>query len=287
MARSNPLEKGYAVPTYSCSVSLFKETPIEEAIARLAAMGFREIEIFDDGRPDGWLSNPARTRRLLEAAGLRVRTVHSPESGWDNANPDETLRMASVRACLACFGPAAEVGAEYVICHPNASLNGFRASDYGLCWDRSRRSLERFAEEAFRLGLKVAVENLPSYGLPRPGARVYEVLRLTEDLGEHVGICLDAGHSNASGLSAAQEALEAGARLFALHIQDNDGLGKDLHWLPGQGTTDWEAFLRALDALHFAGPRTFEVGPGQNLEETLAALAALRRAWAARGEGLG
>lgn len=269
------------MPTYSCSTSLFEKAPLEEVIARLAEMGFREVEIFDDGRPNGWLADPTRTRRLLEGAGLRVRTVHSPEAGWDNANPDETLRMASVRACLACFGPAAEVGAEYVICHPNASLNGFRAGDYGLCWDRSRRSLERFAEEAHRLGLKVAVENLPSYGLPRPGARVYEILRLIEDLGEHVGICLDAGHSNANGLSAAQEALEAGTHLFALHIQDNDGLGQDLHWLPGQGTTDWEAFLRALDALQFLGPRTFEVGPGMDLGATLAALAALHRDWAA------
>ena len=270
------------MPIYSCSTSLFKEAPIEEVVGRIAEMGFREIEIFDDSRPNGWLSDPVRARRLIEAAGLRVRTVHSPEAGWDNANPDEALREASVRACLACFGPAAEVGAEYVICHPNASLNGFRASDYGLCWDRSRRSLERFAEEARRIGLKVAVENLPSYGLPRPGARVYEILRLIEELGEHVGVCLDAGHSNANGLSAADEALEAGAHLFALHIHDNDGLGKDLHWLPGQGTTDWEAFLRALDALQFTGPRTFEVGPGQCLEKTLTALAALRRDWSAR-----
>lgn len=268
--------------SYACSTAMFRDAPLEEVVARLAEAGFREVEIFDDGRPDGWLADPQRTRRLLQGAGLCVRTVHSPEAGWKNADPDEAVRLASLRACAACFGPVAELGAESVICHPNGGHNGLLAAEFGLNWQRARDSLAWLAEQALRAGIKMAVENMPAYGSPRPGARMREIALLTEGLGEHVGICLDAGHSNANGLSVAAEVHEAGPRLLALHIQDNDGQGRDQHLLPGQGTADWEAFLQALDAVHFSGVRTFEVGPGDSLDDTLRALATLRAAWAAR-----
>jgi sugar phosphate isomerase/epimerase len=167
-----------------------------------------------------------------------------------------------------------------VICHPNNyASDPFSADGFGASWQRTRESLAWLAEMAQRAGVRMAVENLPSRGLPRPGARVCDVLRMIEGLGAHVGVCLDAGHSNANGLSAAAEATEAGERLFALHIQDTDGLGDDQHWLPGRGTTDWPALLRALDKMRFVGARTFEVGASAGLEETIAALAALRGDW--------
>ena len=90
---------------------------------------------------------------------------------------------------------------------------------------------------------------------------------------------MDAGHANANGRSAAAGAREAGARLVALHIQDNDGLGDDQHWIPGRGTTDWRAFLDALDDIGFTGLRTFEVNPHGSSQASLAAVCALRDEW--------
>ena len=77
-------------------------------------------------------------------------------------------------------------------------------------------------------------------------------------------------------------ALLLGALLLALHLQDNDGLGEDQHLLPGDGTTDWGALLRALNEMRFAGLLTFEVAGGDAPCETLATLAALREEWKAR-----
>ena len=92
-------------------------------------------------------------------------------------------------------------------------------------------------------------------------------------------ICLDVGHANANEKSAAQEALAAGDRLLALHLQDNDGLGQDQHLLPGRGTTDWDAFLRAMAELDGDVIHTFEVKPVGLLEATLEILAGLRDQW--------
>jgi sugar phosphate isomerase/epimerase len=133
----------------------------------------------------------------------------------------------------------------------------------------------------------MAVENMPwrDQGMlapdrTMPGASVPQIIGLIEGLGDHVGICLDVGHSNVVGLSAAQEALDGGALLFCLHIQDNDGLGQDQHLLPGEGTINWSDFLIALDTLHFAGMRTFEVLRGHEPDLLLQGMADLAKAWA-------
>ena len=129
------------------------------------------------------------------------------------------------------------------------------------------------------MGLRVALENLPSRHTPRPGSAMVDILQLIDGLGGHVGVCLDAGHSNANGYSAAEDARLAGDRLWALHIQDNDGGGDDQHLVPGEGTTDWTAFLEALEDIGFRGPRTFEVAAADDVPSTLATLSAIARQW--------
>lgn len=269
---------------YGISTALVEGLAAEPALEAIAAAGFRQVELLGDANHlDNWPSHPAQTRRLLEHMGLTVRTVHSPSAGWNNGDLDEAARRASVEIAAASFGQAAELGAEIVICHANGPNTPFTAETFRANFERARESLSILAERAKHAGVKMAVENLPSRGLPRPSARVSDVLQLIEGLGDHVGICLDTGHSTANGLSAAAEALEAGDKLLALHIQDNPVGNEDLHYLPGRGATDWEAFLAALERMAFAGVRTFEISARDGWQPTLAALAELRRQWEGQG----
>lgn len=268
--------------TYAVSAALVGDLPLEQAMAMIAQAGFREIELSGN---DAWLSDPPRLQAVLDANGLVARSLHTPPAGWDNAAPDESDRLASLAIGHKAIEQAAQLGVEMVICHANrpseASLPGasFSAETFVASYARSRASLEELAEHAARLGVKLALENLPARGTLRPTARMSDVIALIAGLGDHVGICLDAGHSHANGYSPADDAREAQAELLALHIQDNDGGGEDLHWLPGRGTIDWGAFLDALDEIDFAGMRTFEVGAGLDAADTLEALATLRRDW--------
>lgn len=277
--RRKPTQWGEIVKTYSCSTSMFRSSPLPQVAEQLAGAGFEEIEIFDRTRTDDWLADLPYAEGLLRANGLRLRTVHLPVIGWEIDSPDETLRQLALQACLRCMAASAQLGAESAIVHPNGAHLAFTASDYGLSWQRARQSLEWLALKAGEIGIKLAAENLPAHFTPRPGMYVTDLLRMIEGLGDHVGICLDVGHSTANGISAALEARQAGDRLLALHIQDNDGSGEDQHLLPGQGVTDWVAFRQALEDVHFCGARTFEVGPGEGLPQTLQALVALRREW--------
>jgi sugar phosphate isomerase/epimerase len=273
-----------AMQRYSISTYIVQEAPRAEALALIAGAGFTLVELgCDPGHLGDWYKDPAAMRRELAALGLTPASLHIPTVAWDVANPDAAARRVALDAARATFDLAAEVGAEAVICHPNASTHPYSEETFDAETARSRESVVEMAGYAAEAGVRMALENLPARHTPRPGTTIGEVLAMIDDLGDHVGVCLDAGHSNANGYSAADEVREAGARLLALHIQDNDGQGDDQHILPGRGTTDWEAFLDALDDIDFAGLRTFEVGPHVASPEDVAALCALRDAWLARG----
>jgi sugar phosphate isomerase/epimerase len=212
-----------------------------------------------------------------------VRVAHSPDNGWNNGTSDEAARLASMEAAASSFAAAAEVGAEIIICHPNSSSQSFTAEDYDVCRARSVESLSTLAGRAAKAGLKMAVENMPARELPRPGVRVAELLDMIAPLGDGVGICLDTGHSNASGLDAPDEARRAGRKLLCVHIQDNDGKGEDQHLIPGEGTIDWDALVAVLDASSPGCARTFEIAPEKHgMAETLRLLAPLREKWEKR-----
>jgi sugar phosphate isomerase/epimerase len=271
--------------TYAVSTALVAALPLEEALALIGEASFREVEISGD---EAWLFDLPRLQAVLDANSLTARSLHTPPAGWDNASPDEALLRASLAVGHSAIEHAAALGAEIVICHGNkpseSSMPGasFTADTFAASYARSRASLEELAEHAARVGVKLALENLPARGAPRPTARMSEVISLIAGLGDHVGICLDVGHSNANGYSAADDAREARDQLLCLHIQDNDGGGEDLHWLPGQGTIDWDAFLDALDEIRFAGMRTFEAMRGLDAADMLEALANLSRRWQMR-----
>jgi sugar phosphate isomerase/epimerase len=206
--------------------------------------------------------------------------VHVPSTGWKCCHPDDSVRRGALEAAAAVFAPAAEIGARVVVVHPTSPDAPLTAEEFDANRRRARESLAELAGRAGRLGLLMAAENLPARGKPRPGAIVSEVLELVEGLGGHVGVCLDAGHANANGARAADEVRVAGGKLFAVHIQDNNGEGEDQHLFPGRGTTDWEAFVAALDEIGFENPRVFEVPSRKGgVAETLAGLAELARRW--------
>jgi len=269
--------------TYVLATSVVGNLGRAEALAKIAAAGFREVELGGTrGRLDDWPANPAQMRRDLEAHGLMARSVHTPVVGWDIAASDDDRRKAAIEATVACFGQSAEVGAKMVVCHPNGKADPFTRETFEASWARTLDSLAVLTERAHQAGVKIALENLPAYGQPRPGMTIGEVLAMIEGLGQGVGICLDVGHSNANGLYAPAELLQAQGKLLELHLQDNDGRGEDQHLIPGQGTINWDGLLTALDDIDFQGARTIEITYRAGLDGTMNALADLRREWEGR-----
>jgi len=118
------------------------------------------------------------------------------------------------------------------------------------------------------------------------GSNAGALLHLIEPVGaDNLGICLDTGHlalgrerNPEQGQSDYGFIVQAGDRLKALHITDNDGSG-DQHLLPYDGgKVNWPEVMRGLREIEYQGLFNFEI-PGEtrcSLEERLEKL---DRAW--------
>jgi len=266
---------------YGISACLYGAIPLAELVPKLSAKGWCQVELgFQPDPTCDWRADVDGARRLLDGAGISVPTVHVAASGWNLADPDESVRRTALAKAIGSLAPAAGIGARIVICHHNAPRTPFLEEDRAAGMARSRESLRELAECAADLGLQLAVENLPQRHTPRPGGPITDILEIIRSLGEHVGVCIDAGHSNANGISPAEEVRWVGDKLWAVHIQDNDGLGEDQHWVPGTGTTDWGKFIAALDEIAPDCVRTFEVGAKDaEPDDVLAEVTQLREKW--------
>ena len=272
----NIIEYGVATP-------MAGDTPRESALRAIAEAGFRQVELWaKSGHLDDWVADPAGLRPDLDRLGLAPFSVHSPSDGWHTADSDPDVRRAAVELTCRSLGWAAEVGAGVVIVHPSSSREKEPSGGPDGARARSRESLSTLADRAGELGLQIAVENMPYREQKfRPGIAVADVLELIDGLGNHVGVCLDAGHSQLNKQDPAEEAALAGDKLFSIHLQDNDGSG-DQHIAPGRGTIDWDRLLAALDQMAYAGGRIFEVGSGdEGFTRTLSLLAEVRDRWQA------
>ncbi len=266
--------------TIGVSLALFPaELSLEGKLEAVAAAGFTQVEL--PSAESFWRQDPARVRELLAAHGIRPRSAHSLDAGWDNDAPDPAVRRASVDAASLAFAAASAIGVEAIVVHPNARYtHEFLESDYAANAARSVESLRELSIRAAAAGMKLAVENVPRRGAPRPGGTIAEILAMIDGLGSHVGVCVDVGHSNANGCDAALDLRAAAGRVFAVHLQDNDGKGEDQHLLPGEGTIDWPAALAALERFAPDAAINFEIGPSAGpAADVLAKLARLRDAW--------
>ena len=63
----------------------------------------------------------------------------------------------------------------------------------------------------------------------------------------NVGVCLDLGHAHIT-VGTAEAIRTLGDRIATVHVHDNHGI-KDEHLWPGDGTIDWPATAKALQAL--------------------------------------
>jgi len=245
-------------------------------------MGIQRIEpgAYPDAL-DNWIDDPAALKKELDTAGIRYDSVHIARAAWDLAAEDKDQRRAAIDAGLASLQQCAELGARVVVTHPNRDKieykEGTRERD--CAWTRD--ALTVLADEARNLGLKLALENMSSHNPARPATTITEVQEFIAPHRDVMGICLDTGHTHASGLNLAEEIRAAGADLLNIHIHDNHGQS-DEHLRPGRGTIDWDAFLSALQDIHYQGLLTFEVIAKGLPLGMLNCVRRLQREWGAR-----
>lgn len=269
---------------YGISTWIVGKLSTEEAIHALATAGFEELELSAGWAPvvQAWEREPARIMERLHAAGMSVRSVHSPEAGRRIDVEDNAERQASIRENLRYFDLMAESGIEEIVIHPTSSIPVDTPEQVEGARRRSIESLTILAGHAHPAGLRLQVENLGRH--PRPGHTLGELLEMVRGLGDHVGLCHDVGHSVQAGLDIVAEvrtALAAG-KLFSLHLHDVDATLRD-HYIPGEGTVDLTALLDELDRAVFTGGRILEIAVAEtNARGRVRQAARVKEAWEGR-----
>jgi len=271
--------------TYAISTWLVGRVPADEAVRLMADAGFTQTELSADWAPIviAWEQDPVGVCARLAAAGMSVPSVHSPELGRRLDLPDADERLASVQENLRYFGLMQACGIPEIIIHPVSGAAGQDDAAWKAVPARSRESLRVLADAAGAAGIRLAVENL---GSARPGATMASLLEMIEGLGDHVGLCMDIGHSQQAHLDLLDElatALDSG-KLFTLHLHDVDRDDRD-HYIPGEGCVDFGPFLEVLRVHGYDRGRTLEiaVAPAERAAERLRQAAVIREQWQERG----
>jgi sugar phosphate isomerase/epimerase len=242
------------------------EPPYEDAIRRIAGVGFKAIELIAWNRD--YLDNyytPAKVAELksvLSGEGIALsQFVSTPP---DLASPDKAKREAGI----GHWKRAVEVGnalgspiINMVSAHPlgmrdtqevprittKPLVQKFHAkAPRGVDWDQNFRdyveTLRACAKLCEAAGVIMSIEPHPARYL----ANTDGALRLLEHIdSKSVGINLDPSHTFPVGDFPNISVYRLGKHIKHLHVSDNDGV-TNVHWRPGLGKIDWVAMFQAL-----------------------------------------
>lgn len=226
-----------------------------------AKAGFSDVAVYLNGeheRKDGGIERTAeRILKILEQNGMRCVQTHLPnyDLGISSEILDETMEEAIQKAIAI----SAEIRARWCVCHPRSSVSTGYDSKAALA--DNRRSIDAYLELAEKLGIGIAVENIPEFPrakIPYYTSQYEDLLELADSFqSERIGVCWDFGHANLMKWDHAEAIRRMGERIKCTHIHNNFGL-QDNHLCPDQGTINWENVISALRSIQYCGPLTLE-----------------------------
>jgi len=192
--------------------------------------------------------------------------LHGAFYDMNASSPDEQVAALTWERYLSSLHVAAELGARNVVFHANY-FPFIGHPSYVLEWTRRQVAfMGELAEEAQRLDLVIALENMWE---PEPGiiARVLEQVN-----SPYLGACLDVGHvhlySDSLPFSAWLDRMEG--QLVHCHINNHRGLyDEHLSLDAADGVVDYEAVLPLLRALPRPPLVCLEMESLEDLERSL------------------
>jgi D-psicose/D-tagatose/L-ribulose 3-epimerase len=236
-------------------------------LERLKSMGYDGVElpIFNlDLDYAAW-------GKKLDKIGLR-RTAVTVRNLTDNPiSPDATIRAKGVELNKKTLDCCAAVGAE-TICGPyHSALGHFSGSGPTADeWKWGVESMQKTAEHAGKVGVKLAVESLNRFECYFLNT-IADAARFADEVNMPAcGIMYDTFHSNIEEKSIPDAIRAAGKHLLHVHISEND------RSTPGSGNIRWDQNFDTLIGSGYDGWMVIEAF-GLALPELAAATKIWRR----------
>ncbi len=186
-------------------------------------------------------------------AGLVYESIHAPFKGINSIWLEGEEGDGMLARMADCLDACRELSVPVMVVHLSSGNDAPPVADLGRArWDK-------LIEAAVSSGVTVAFEN------QRKLANLAFVMELYRDISE-VGFCWDCGHESCfvEGIEYMPISL-FGKRLVYTHIHDNHGFDKgDLHYLPFDGSMDFERVARHIAASGYKGTLTLETTTHKN-----------------------
>lgn len=250
MAYANKLET-------ASTLALVNHLPIKKQFEALAAVGIQHAEFsysFDYYMNElDFPKNADKFARYASDAGVGLWSLHLPFSfELDISQTRNTWRSYAKYTNRVLIDAAGDIGVKVIVMHPSSEPITADDREGRKRW--CREMVMQFAEQCDRLGMRLAVENLPRTCLCNTAAEMIEILS-----GTGAGVVFDTNHSlKQDNPSFIRELIDADLKILSLHISDYDFVD-ERHRLPGDGVNDWAAILRELERAGYNGPLLYEV----------------------------
>lgn len=253
------------------SSNAYMHFSIEDAIARIAELGYSGIELLADV-PHAWPAGllPERQRAIREALrrhGLAISNINAfmmnavgdPRQpywhpGWTDPDPHyRAIRREHTKRALHL---AHELGAPNITTEPGGHLTPEQT------WDGAARifydEIMPCVELAEKLEVKLLIEPEPELLIETFG----QYLQFTQRIGSPwVKLNFDIGHAYCVGEDPEVWVEKMAPHTVHYHIEDIAETRVHKHLIPGEGAIDFSATLAAIAASHYGDWITVELYP--------------------------
>lgn len=262
------------------SSNAYMQFSIEETIRRIAAIGYRGIELLADV-PHAWPAGllPERReaiRRAVDSAGLTISNINAfmmnavgdPRQpywhpGWTDPDPHyRAIRREHTKRALQL---AADLGAPHITTEPGGLLTPeqTRSEAANIFYEE----LAPCVELAESLGVGLLIEPEPELFIEKFDQYLEFVDRLDSTA---VGLNFDVGHSFCVREEPQDWVPRMAGHTVHYHLEDIAATRVHQHLIPGEGAIDFHATFQAIAATGYQGWLTVELYPYINAPDEAA-----------------
>ena len=252
----------------SIASSVFVNYSIQDTISLVAVAGSEGIDI--------WGGRPHIYRRDFSPSELEVVRAQITDNGLKTASfmpaffryphslssPNEVVRQDSLAYMHECMDNAVALGAKILLIVPGHSLFRQDLTDARQRMIDSIDSVCRYSQQyEIRLAIEPANKAVTDLANTSEDAK-----RIIQELGyPNLGVVIDTGHIHLSDEKPERAVEILGPLLLQVHVNDNDAR-RQQNLIPGEGTFEFEGFLKVLAGAGFHGFLTVELAWDYSLD---------------------
>jgi sugar phosphate isomerase/epimerase len=251
---------------FGYSTNAFVKFSLEESIKKIAALGFRGVEIMGDRPhlypPDFETSGLGTLKSVLKEQRLKVTNINSFTlfavgdtylPSW--IEPDAERRAIRVRHTENCIKIARELGCSNISIPPGGPLNHLSRKEAFLLF---HEGLEQVIPLAEQTGVTILIE--PEPDLLMENSKEFKPF-IREVRSNRVGLNFDIGHFYCAGEDPAAAFEELFEWIGHVHLEDIAPSRVHNHLIPGLGAIDFDNVLKTMTRLKYSGDISLELYP--------------------------